>query len=115
MLLVSDTCKESCEEAEHALVRIREDLVDSLGAWVTKTWNSPHLEEFGVDSTPAVVFFRHKNPMVYDGELADEDKLYEFFLTHKEPTYVRKLDDESFEHLTQASTGATTGDWLVML
>ena len=25
------------------------------------------------------------------------------------------LTDESFEHLTQASTGATTGDWLVML
>lgn len=26
-----------------------------------------------------------------------------------------KLDDSSFEHLTQAATGATTGDWLVAL
>lgn len=25
------------------------------------------------------------------------------------------LNDENFEHLTQASTGATTGDWLVLL
>jgi len=25
------------------------------------------------------------------------------------------LDDNNFEHLTQASTGATTGDWLVMM
>ena len=25
------------------------------------------------------------------------------------------LDDDSFEHLTQASTGATTGDWLILM
>jgi hypothetical protein len=25
------------------------------------------------------------------------------------------LDDSNFEHDTQASTGATTGDWFVML
>lgn len=28
---------------------------------------------------------------------------------------VKILNDESFEHLTQASTGATTGDWLIVL
>ena len=28
---------------------------------------------------------------------------------------VNHLSDETFEHLTQASTGATTGDWLVWL
>ncbi|RMX57200.1 hypothetical protein pdam_00017931 [Pocillopora damicornis] len=27
---------------------------------------------------------------------------------------VKILDDSSFEHLTQASTGATTGDWLIV-
>ena len=25
------------------------------------------------------------------------------------------LNDDNFEHLTQAATGATTGDWLVLL
>jgi hypothetical protein len=25
------------------------------------------------------------------------------------------LDDDSFEHLTQAASGATTGDWLIVL
>ena len=25
------------------------------------------------------------------------------------------LKDDTFEHLTQAATGATTGDWLVLL
>ena len=28
---------------------------------------------------------------------------------------VIELNDANFEHLTQASTGATTGDWLVLL
>jgi len=28
---------------------------------------------------------------------------------------VQILNDASFEHLTQASTGATTGDWLIVL
>ncbi len=27
----------------------------------------------------------------------------------------QRLTDADFEHLTQASTGATTGDWFVML
>ena len=27
----------------------------------------------------------------------------------------RYLNDDDFEHLTQASTGSTTGDWLVQL
>ena len=27
----------------------------------------------------------------------------------------RTLDDKSFEHDTQASTGSTTGDWFILL
>ncbi|CAG0913142.1 unnamed protein product [Notodromas monacha] len=128
LFLDSKTCDEQCEMAEKVLVKIREDLVDALSVWVTKTWDSPHLAEFGVDSTPAVVFFRRKNPMVYDGKLRinsktprvsrscafDEDEMYEFFTANREPTYLRSLNDDTFEHLTQASSGATTGDWLVM-
>lgn len=36
------------------------------------------------------------------------------FSENKEPT-VKELTDDTFEHLTQASSGATTGDWFVML
>lgn len=36
------------------------------------------------------------------------------FVNNKEPA-VKELTDETFEHLTQAATGATTGDWFVML
>ena len=42
------------------------------------------------------------------------DAFAEFVTTNREPRVVI-LNDESFEHLTQAATGATTGDWMVML
>lgn len=29
--------------------------------------------------------------------------------------FAHALDDSNFEHLTQASSGATTGDWFVLL
>lgn len=36
------------------------------------------------------------------------------FTSNKEPV-VKELTDETFEHLTQAASGATTGDWFIML
>lgn len=36
------------------------------------------------------------------------------FTSNKEPV-VKELTDDTFEHLTQAASGATTGDWFVML
>lgn len=47
------------------------------------------------------------------GPINDELILHTFS-NNKEPT-VKELTDETFEHLTQASSGATTGDWFVML
>lgn len=62
---------------------------------------------------PAVVFFRHGVPLLYDGPI-NEDALIGKFVQNKDPN-VKELSDENFEHLTQASSGATTGDWFIML
>nr|SVE77073.1 EOG090X0856 [Daphnia lumholtzi]SVE78304.1 EOG090X0856 [Daphnia lumholtzi]SVE78932.1 EOG090X0856 [Daphnia lumholtzi] len=61
---------------------------------------------------PLVVYFRHGVPLLYDGPLNDEVML-ETFVQNKEAV-VSHLNDDSFEHLTQAASGATTGDWFVM-
>lgn len=42
------------------------------------------------------------------------DDILNMFMENKTPT-VKELTDDTFEDLTQASTGATTGDWFVML
>ncbi|KAJ7393769.1 hypothetical protein OS493_003428 [Desmophyllum pertusum] len=40
--------------------------------------------------------------------------LFVFFHVCWSDSAVQILNDASFEHLTQASTGATTGDWLIV-
>lgn len=104
---------ELTEEYETALGAVREDLVDSLNAWVVKATNNEELRKFYSPdkAAPSVVFFRKRKPVVYDGP-ADEEVIHETFMQWREPCQ-QDLTDTNFEHLTQASSGATTGDWLV--
>ena len=45
---------------------------------------------------------------------SNEEFMLDTFTQNQEPNVV-DLNDDSFEHLTQVSTGATTGDWFVFL
>lgn len=64
-------------------------------------------------SEAAVVFVRKGVGLLYPSTDPDKsDDIFDFFNDNREPI-VKELDDSSFEHLTQASSGATTGDWLV--
>ncbi|XP_076249614.1 thioredoxin domain-containing protein isoform X2 [Calliopsis andreniformis] len=94
------------------MINLREDLVDSLSAWVVKAVDSHLLRFYSPDKEPALVFIRHGMPLLYDGPLND-GVILSTFTENKEPT-VKHLSDDTFEHLTQASSGATTGDWFVM-
>merc|ERR1719295_1029955 len=51
-------------------------------------------------------------PVLYDGPAQDE-YLIDSLVRFKERG-IQELTDSSFEHLTQAATGATTGDWFVL-
>jgi len=102
----------ACEEFEHELAMGREVLVDSLGAWVVKIVTSSLVKKYSPTAEPAVVFFRHGNPMLYNGPAVEDDILSK--LQRSQDPAVKELSDSNFEHLTQAATGATTGDWLVL-
>jgi len=47
-------------------------------------------------------------------EATNDELLIDLLLNNRDPI-VKELNDNSFEHLTQASTGATTGDWFIKL
>ncbi|XP_015115004.1 protein disulfide-isomerase A4 [Diachasma alloeum] len=111
VLFTKRDCEE-CTKYEAELVNLRDDLVDSLSAWVLQIDNSQLLKLYSPAKEPALVFFRNGIPLLYDGKLNDEEIL-ETLVGNKEPI-VKELTDETFEHLTQASSGATTGDWFVM-
>lgn len=63
---------------------------------------------------PTLVFLRNGVPLLYPPSDPDNaEEIYQFFNDNRDPL-VKELDDSNFEHLTQASTGSTTGNWLVL-
>jgi thiol-disulfide isomerase/thioredoxin len=112
VLFSKSNCKD-CQEAEHELAMARESLVDEFSAWVVKLVSSPLAKLYLAKTVePAIVFFRHGVPLLYHGPVNEDDLVSKFRKT--QDPIVKELNDETFEHLTQAATGATTGDWLVM-
>lgn len=82
---------------------------------------------------PKLIFFRDGFPMIYSGRranaaftvallhdafspgaLSDADSVHEW-LSEVRPRLTHTLNDKSFEHDTQATSGSTTGDWFVLL
>lgn len=112
VVLFSRKYCENCGKYETELTNLREDLVETLNAWVVKVEDSQMTRLYTPDPEPALVFFRHGIPLLYHGPLNDELILHTF-TSNKDPV-AKELTDETFEHLTQAATGATTGDWFVM-
>ncbi|KAJ8925757.1 hypothetical protein NQ315_009605 [Exocentrus adspersus] len=112
VVLFSKKYCESCDNYANELTALREDLVETLNSWVVKVEDSQMTRLYSPEPEPVLVFFRHGIPLLYDGPLNDELILHTF-TSNKDPV-AKELTDETFEHLTQAATGATTGDWFVM-
>jgi len=112
VLFTTNDCA-NCDIYERKLAHLREDLVDALSAWIVKAVDSQLLQLYSNAKEPVLLFFRHGLPLLYDELLEDADIMVTF-TENKAPT-VKELTDDTFEHLTQASSGATTGDWFVML
>ncbi|XP_053682862.1 thioredoxin domain-containing protein [Sabethes cyaneus] len=111
VLFSKPNCAE-CDKLETILVNLSQEVKDNLEADIVKATSSQMVRLYSPTKEPAVVYFRHGVPLLYDGPL-HEDTLIAKFVQNKIPN-VRELSDENFEHLTQASSGATTGDWLIM-
>ncbi|XP_059046070.1 thioredoxin domain-containing protein isoform X2 [Achroia grisella] len=101
-----------CNKFEHNLESLQEDFKKHLHAVTAKTVNSHLSRLYSPTKEPALVFFRHGVPLLFNGE-PDENEIYGFFEKNQSPA-VKELTDKIFEHITQAATGATTGDWFVM-
>ncbi|XP_068631164.1 thioredoxin domain-containing protein [Battus philenor] len=102
----------TCDKLEQHLDSLSEDFKKQLNALTVKSENSHLVRLYSPSKEPAIVFFRHGVPLLYNGE-ADENEIYSFFEKNQSPA-VKELTDKIFEHITQAATGATTGDWFVM-
>lgn len=94
-------------------MKIRDELRDNIPAETVKVIESQLVRLYKTKKEPALVFFRHGIPLLYDGPINAEE-IFHHFDQNKMPA-VKELTDDTFEHLTQAATGSTTGDWLIQL
>lgn len=105
------TCTD-CVEAEVLLGGMSKELEENLGVLVARLKETGLRSRYGVKKVPTMVYIRNNITAMYDGKF-EFDELYAWLQDNRFPA-TAELDDSSFEHLTQAATGATTGDWLVM-
>ncbi|KAH9495976.1 hypothetical protein Btru_012298 [Bulinus truncatus] len=68
-------------------------------------------EHLKITAYPSLIFLRDNSIVLFDDAYEIERLLEWIQLAAQKTTHT--LDDTSFEHLTQAASGATTGDWLV--
>lgn len=66
-LIIAKKDCEVCDNFENEIISLREDLVDSINAWVVKAVNSPMVRLYSPTKEPALVFFRNGNPLLYEG------------------------------------------------
>ncbi|KAJ8035535.1 hypothetical protein HOLleu_19247 [Holothuria leucospilota] len=71
------------------------------------------MQGLGVMKVPSLLYYRDRVPTYFDGEPVAEDIIE--WVVESHDLLSTELHDDTFEHLTQASSGATTGDWLVVL
>jgi len=103
----------SCERYEQVLRDNLKEMEEMYQCSLTIVRDNAALERrFGLERIPRVMFFREGVPAIYNSpELLPSGLLY---WVHKaRDARVQILDDAIFEHLTQATSGHTTGDWLV--
>lgn len=113
VLFTEKCCKcTECVEAEVLLGGMSKELEDNLGILVVRLKKTDLRSRFGVKHVPALVYIRRNKTAHFDGKF-EIDSMYSWMQENIEPA-TADLDDTNFEHLTQAASGATTGDWLVL-
>ncbi|KAL5020381.1 hypothetical protein ScPMuIL_003273 [Solemya velum] len=107
--------KENCQQCQEAL-KVLQALPspDMLPAELHKgqVLDSQLASRYGITQFPTLVFFRESFPALYEYQIS-VDALDEW-LPLAADIATKILTDDTFEHLTQAATGSTTGDWLIV-
>ena len=95
-------------------MKLREELESTFDGKVLKLESSQLQRIYDYHKhDSALLFLRKGVGLLYPADDPDNpDNIFDFFNEARDPI-VKELDDSNFEHLTQASTGSTTGDWLI--
>ncbi|XP_046465014.1 uncharacterized protein hlk isoform X4 [Neodiprion pinetum] len=98
-----------CKQCSRVLAEIEhiDDEADGAGINFVKIDDRQLSKEFGVFALPAILFFKmgSKEPVIYAGDLYDEDQILQWLLTQKDPfgEVIEALEGEDLLHLIRES------------
>ncbi|KAK8738956.1 hypothetical protein OTU49_003758 [Cherax quadricarinatus] len=80
LMAVLFTNEDDCPDCEQVLQELEniDDEVDMFGIDFVKINDPEAAQRFNILHTPALVYFRKKTPLVYDGDLLDEEKVFKW-------------------------------------
>ncbi|XP_055930888.1 uncharacterized protein LOC129961093 [Argiope bruennichi] len=75
---------QDCHECERVLMELEniDDQCDVFGIDLVKIFDPEALEQYNIESVPALAFFRKQVPMFYDGDLYDEEELLKYLTSN---------------------------------
>lgn len=90
------------EQVLEELENIDDDCQDEDIQFV-KTDDRKAMKDWGIDDTPAVVFYKNKIPNVFDGDLRDEQTVLKWLLHQKEADEIEDVTAEMLDRLIRES------------
>ncbi|XP_018568276.1 uncharacterized protein LOC108908653 isoform X2 [Anoplophora glabripennis] len=77
--------KPDCKKCSKVLLELEniDDEADQLGIGFVKINDENLAEEYNLGSLPALVYYRHQIPIIYEGELTKEEDVLEWLVQHK--------------------------------
>uniref|UniRef100_A0ABD2XLF9 Thioredoxin domain-containing protein n=1 Tax=Trichogramma kaykai TaxID=54128 RepID=A0ABD2XLF9_9HYME len=109
----SNDCKQCgrvLSEIEHI-----DDEADGAGINFVKIDDKQMAKEYGVFALPGILFFKlgSKEPVIYAGDLYDEDQILQWLMTQKDPSgeMIEDLDGEDLLHLIRESQSLAVYFW----
>ncbi|XP_056632332.1 uncharacterized protein LOC130442335 isoform X1 [Diorhabda sublineata] len=117
----ADTCTKSgsnkpeCKKCSKVLMELEniDDEADQLGIGFVKINDENLAEEYNLGTLPALVYYRHQTPIIYEGELTKEEDVLEWLVQHKSTGD----EDDTIEDVTlkTLTTLVTSVDHLAVL
>ncbi|VEN38634.1 unnamed protein product, partial [Callosobruchus maculatus] len=96
VLFYTDNCEE-CEDVLEELETI-DDETDEHGIQFVKSKDAKLASEIGIFSFPALVYYETGVPIMYDGNLLDENEVLEWMMDQKNDESIEEIDREKLFH-----------------
>ncbi|KAF2367458.1 Thioredoxin domain [Trinorchestia longiramus] len=81
-----------------------DDELDNEGIHIVKICDESAAKEYGIEKTPALVYFEHEIPSLYDGDLSNEEEVLEWLVEQLNTDEIEDVTDEMLDKLIADSS-----------